>query len=1839
MVMLHKRTWVLLLVVLGLRLVLQGWDYQTSSSSPHPDERQVGYVSERATTWFADPGFYAYGSLHFQAVRAATGLLFLKGDSRSLLMGGRALSLVASMLAIILGWFLAHRVWGRRTGELFLILVAWVPLDLQQSHFATVEAHHAVWVMAALAACFWFASRGNNLSAAATGAAIGASLAVKVSSLALVVPLGVALVIVMRRQDLLETIRLCAVAIAVGVAVFWFCQPWAFSGGEFPFAVLVPVVVLAVTLQFARTQKGVPRLALFGVGVFAAMVTAEQIARLMGVGGDGGAAFFSIALNPGYLRGVGEQVAMVVGEADLPYVRVYHGTLPVLYPLRELALWGLGPVLLAAVLIGSGAGVTRVFKRWRRWLAMSWTPGFTLLLILLAWLIPMAVRLSTLQVKYLRYWEPLVVPGTLVAAWWLVRMRPRHRRFATAAVIAGTVLWGLGFVWAFIEPHPHRTAARWLSPLIETDQVVAYEHWDETLDLQPPDGPVERIDLPSYNLPDHSEKSLLWCGQLARADWVVLTSNRVRRTVLANPERFPLTGRLYRLLLAGEAGFTPVARVDRGPRILGLFAPVQHADESFVNYDFPRVLIFRRTAEVSPEELTERVQRPLPYLEDLDFRALEEHFVDPLPAIDPVPSGIRQVWDLAIWAAVFGALCLATWAILLPTLRRLPDAGIGLALATGWIVPSWVMWFGSELDLWSTGAATASWIFIAIIAAGGLSLSLRWREASRILKRRRSVIIKVAAVAASVGLLFLLVRLYNPAIHWGEKPMDFSFLNSFVRSASWPPMEPWMAGMSLHYYYFGEVLAAFPILVAGCSTGVGYNLMSATIPALGAGVLAGFGLLLTRRWRWFAAGVLPLLVLISGNFEWLWELDLARAGRWFDMWWATSRVIPGFAIDEYPLWTAIFADLHGHFIALPVVLTALGWGWLCVAENRRGWIPAAVLCGLCVAVLVATNPWDLFILTATLGLGTIAASRRPEIGLGRLMAAAAVSLVAAAPFIVELVVGISAGAGGGRGLFFTDADFAPWWVLFRHFGVFLVPLVALALTLIGRRVWIVIPAAAVGVAAGLSFGSGAAAAAMGVTVLLFVAAVRSPDRLIRLGWSLAALGTMAIAFCERFTLIDRMNTVFKVYNGIWLLLAIALATMLLREGGWRRRLLLAVWLPLQMVALVNLPLGVAQGWMQPRMSSPRPTLDGQAFLAEEAPQTWFLVRALQGVAEPGDAVAEAAGMSYNRFTRIAMHTGQPTVVGWEWHLKQRGQSQLEINARFADLETLYAGVNPYHRRAVLDRYQVAWVVLGDIERQGYSLPGSDPLAGVPGLLRFAEFDGAVLYRVLPNTSATRAPVIPTVDLPAGIEVVGRVPERSADVIRSLALDETGASVILRDGSLVDLDVVARESALFDPPPCSPMTSVARRRAERWTACGDGSVWVRRREGEPWTGAGRIEGAVHLTAADEVWAWGETGLWKHLGGIRWQPSFEGPVSAAAARGPGVAWSDGRSVWVGRDGSQMQVDGDLEDIRALAWQGPVLWALDKTGLHKSAGALLRWRRGFEGLESVVAAEGSLTRLWLVLDDGVILETSSLACTSPWQSSDGVSPRGLDEPRGLGVSSDGWFVVADTQHHRLRWYSAQGLCMDTEGTEGSGPGEFLEPSGLALAADGTLAVADTWNGRVQLFLSDGTTKVLKNEYYGPRGLLWAPDGSLVVADTGNRRLMRCRPPTWQAEPLAVLSGSVVGLAWAGGLMAAAIPSEGVIALVNPTDGSVVRSLDVPGWAGGDQQEGYLAMLPSGLLAASAPTPGEIWLIDPAGVEPPRLLKGGLEGVTALALLPDGQLLVSQTWKNRLVKIPIEP
>jgi len=1467
-----------------------------------------------------------------------------------------------------------------------------------------------------------------------------------------------------------------------------------------------------------------------------------------------------------------------------------------------------------------------------RRLTGRWTPATVLLAVVLAWLVPMTIRLGTVHVKYLRYWEPLVVPATMVAAWALLRLENRWRRPAMLMTVAATVLWGSTYLWGFASPHPHRIAGDWLRTMVADGQVVAFEHWDETLSLPR----AARTELPSYDLPDDDGKIGRWCESLASADWVVLTSNRVRRTVLANGDRFPRTGRLYRLLFAGEAGFEPVSRAERGPRLFGLRRPVQLADESFVNYDFPRVVILRRIEPVDAAALAERTLRPLPYLQQLSSVQLDRRFVDPLPAIRPVPTATSQAIDVLMWLLVFAVLAGGTWTLLLPVVRGWPDAGLGLSMVTGWLVHAWLLWFGSELGLWPVSAASASWVLLAVVAAGGFAAGKRRALIRRLWRQRRRAILVVLSVTGIVWLLFTAIRASNPAIFWGEKPMDFSFLNAFLRADSWPTGEPWMAGMPLHYYYFGEVLAAFPILVAGSDPAVGYNLMAATIPALSAAVLAALGLAVARGWRCLAATLLPLVVLLTGNLGWLLpdNLELARQERWFDLWWATSRVIPGFAIDEYPLWTATFADLHGHFIALPVLLAALVWGWLTV-QRRRRWLPAALLCGVATAVLVATNPWDVFVLTGALGLGTLVAAARPTVGMQRLMVAALASMLAALPFLWELAAGIGAGAGG-RLFHLTDADFAPAWAVVVHFGPFLVPLTLLAMALVGStRSWLfTFPVAAGAALLGLSFGSSAAALALAATVLFGTVAARSAEPVPRVMWTLTALAMAAVAACERLTLIDRMNTLFKIYNGVWVLLALALAVHVLRAPAWRRWVLMATWLPLQLAAMVNLPLGILQGWLQPRISSPRPTLDGQAFLATADPQTWFLVRALHGTARPDDVVAEAAKTAYGAYTRIAMHTGQTTVVGWPWHLQQRGQSRTEVDARYVDLKTLYGGTDPVSRRAVLDRYRVDWVVLSDLERTTYGLGPDDLLDGVPGLIEFVAEDGAVLYRVREPAPTRPLALAPrSRSIPASVTVIGSVPVVGDTVVRALAVDDRGGTAVLRDGTLLRLDALGRAEESVSETPCS-VSSIARVGGRNWVGCLDGGIW-RYDEGE-WRGFGSPGGSANVSGGDDLWAWGEGGLWRYEGDASWSQVDARAVAAAAGVGPTVAVADGTQVSV-HSGSGRHVVGPIQgEVRWLAWQNQVLWALTDRGLYRSGGGVLPWRESLPDLEGVSAIAGGGGRLWLVLGDGLLVQHAAERCIPPWNGAD--EGGDLDQPRDVVASDAGWIAVADTRNHCVRWYTSQGACLDRYGTEGGLPGQFREPSGLALAPDGTLAVADTWNGRVQLLRPGGSLQVVGERLYGPRDVLWAPDGALLVADTGNWTLLRYAPPRWQREELYRFDAPVVGLAWSDGLVAAAVPVSGQVVLVDPDQRVEVRRLEVPGWQSGDQQEGYLAVTPDGGVLASAPATGELWLLDPAGVAPPRRVAQDLAGVTGFAVLRDGRIIASRTWDSALVRLRIE-
>jgi uncharacterized membrane protein len=113
------------------------------------------------------------------------------------------------------------------------------------------------------------------------------------------------------------------------------------------------------------------------------------------------------------------------------------------------------------------------------------------------------------------------------------------------------------------------------------------------------------------------------------------------------------------------------------------------------------------------------------------------------------------------------------------------------------------------------------------------------------------------------------------------------------------------------------------------------------------------------------------------------------------------------------------------------------------------------------------------------------------------------------------------------------------------------------------------------------------------------------------------------------------------------------------------------------------------------------TLDGLAWLpykfSEDAQVIQWLNNNVDGIA----TIVEAQGDSYREFTRIAMHTGLPTVLGWEHHVRQRGLSQEEVPQRKRAIQAIYTSDDLELTKRYLAQYGIDFVILGDVERANY----------------------------------------------------------------------------------------------------------------------------------------------------------------------------------------------------------------------------------------------------------------------------------------------------------------------------------------------------------------------------------------------------------------------------------------------------------------------------------------------------------------------------------------------------------
>ncbi len=121
------------------------------------------------------------------------------------------------------------------------------------------------------------------------------------------------------------------------------------------------------------------------------------------------------------------------------------------------------------------------------------------------------------------------------------------------------------------------------------------------------------------------------------------------------------------------------------------------------------------------------------------------------------------------------------------------------------------------------------------------------------------------------------------------------------------------------------------------------------------------------------------------------------------------------------------------------------------------------------------------------------------------------------------------------------------------------------------------------------------------------------------------------------------------------------------------------------------------------------TLDGLRFLSDptEAPEDYAAIQWINNSISDRPHILEAVTHAYSYSSRISAYTGLPTILGWDNHEQQwRGWDLAPVvEARRQNVTTAYETIDVNTCIAILKRYSIRYVMVGELERRIYSSSG------------------------------------------------------------------------------------------------------------------------------------------------------------------------------------------------------------------------------------------------------------------------------------------------------------------------------------------------------------------------------------------------------------------------------------------------------------------------------------------------------------------------------------------------------
>lgn len=445
-------------------------------------------------------------------------------------------------------------------------------------------------------------------------------------------------------------------------------------------------------------------------------------------------------------------------------------------------------------------------------------------------------------------------------------------------------------------------------------------------------------------------------------------------------------------------------------------------------------------------------------------------------------------------------------------------------------------------------------------------------------------------------------------------------------------------------------------------------------------------------------------------------------------------------IHEFPSYSFVVSDLHGHVLDIPIVLLVLAI-FLNVFTNitKNIKIQLLIFVSFLLAVMYMTNAWDgiiYFIFAGILFLGLVFHSSyiSSEKKLNLFNAVKYLLILGLGFFVFMLPFSINfkpfvSGIGflcapefltkmGKVGPFLFEASHcqkSPWWQIMTLHGffyffvfsfiIFIISKIKIITANAGSR--LEIPTNSIRAGSRLKTISGTAS---GKNYYIKIKNILPTDGYILI---LIIISTLLVILPEIIYVKDiypdhyRANTMFKLTYQEFIMLSIASSYILVRlilnfKKNVKKNKL---YIPYFLFAVILLTLvfsypffSVGSYFNNLKVNY---GLDGITYIKNLYPQDYSAITWINKNIKDQPVILEAQGDSYTDYARISSNTGLPTVLGWTVHeWLWRGTYDIP-SPRIGEVQTLYESKDINIVKNLIKKYKISYVYIGTLETQKY----------------------------------------------------------------------------------------------------------------------------------------------------------------------------------------------------------------------------------------------------------------------------------------------------------------------------------------------------------------------------------------------------------------------------------------------------------------------------------------------------------------------------------------------------------